>query len=69
MLLRVWFKVQPLKQSLIGREFRRRLKIALDENQIQVGIPQTILLNNTPDSARLGLNPTTAQGAIYNPPS
>jgi small conductance mechanosensitive channel len=69
MLIRVWFKVQPLKQSLIGREFRRRLKIALDENQIQVGIPQTILLNHSPDSARLGLNPTTAQGEIYNPPS
>jgi small conductance mechanosensitive channel len=69
MLLRVWFKVQPLKQSLIGREFRRRLKIALDENQIQVGIPQTILLNHSPDSTRLGLNPTTAQGEIYNPPS
>jgi small conductance mechanosensitive channel len=47
MLIRVWLKVKPLQQFPIGREFRRRLKIALDREKIRVGIPQTILLNSS----------------------
>jgi small conductance mechanosensitive channel len=52
MLIRVWFKVQPLQQWSVGREFRRRLKIALDQENIRVGVPQTILVDSDNGGAR-----------------
>lgn len=38
--IRVWIKTQPLKQWLVGREFRKRLKQSLDADGISIGIPQ-----------------------------
>lgn len=38
--LRIWIKTQPLQQWHVGREFRKRLKMALDAEGIQIGIPQ-----------------------------
>ena len=38
--IRVWIKTQPLKQWLVGREFRKRLKQSLDDQGISIGIPQ-----------------------------
>lgn len=38
--LRIWIKTQPLQQPHVGREFRRRLKQALDAEGISIGIPQ-----------------------------
>ncbi len=38
--IRVWIKTQPLQQWNVGREFRRRLKVALDERGISIGVPQ-----------------------------
>ncbi len=38
--IRVWIKTQPLQQWNVGREFRRRLKLAMDEQGISIGIPQ-----------------------------
>ncbi|MGV0029104.1 mechanosensitive ion channel family protein [Phormidesmis priestleyi] len=38
--LRVWIKTQPLQQWKVGREYRRRLKFALDEQGIEIGVPQ-----------------------------
>ncbi|GAP99283.1 potassium efflux system KefA protein / small-conductance mechanosensitive channel [Leptolyngbya sp. NIES-2104] len=37
--LRIWIKTQPLQQWHVGREFRKRLKNALDVEGIQIGIP------------------------------
>lgn len=37
--LRIWIKTQPLQQPQVGREFRRRLKQALDAEGISIGIP------------------------------
>ena len=39
----LWIKTQPLKQFIVGREFRRRLKLALDEENIAMGIPLRLL--------------------------
>ncbi len=39
-IIRVWIKTQPLKQWQVAREFRRRLKIALDESGISIPLPQ-----------------------------
>lgn len=39
-IIRVWIKTEPLKQWDVGREFRRRIKIALDKAGISIPIPQ-----------------------------
>ncbi len=39
-LIRVWIKTQPLQQWLVAREFRRRLKLALENEGISIGVPQ-----------------------------
>jgi small conductance mechanosensitive channel len=48
--IRVWIKTQPLQQWNVGREFRRRLKLALDSEGIEIGVPQQIFsLHETSD--------------------
>jgi moderate conductance mechanosensitive channel len=39
-IIRVWIKTQPLKQWVVAREFRRRLKVALDKAGISIPMPQ-----------------------------
>ncbi len=39
-IIRVWIKTQPLKQWNVAREFRRRLKVALDQAGISIPMPQ-----------------------------
>jgi moderate conductance mechanosensitive channel len=46
-VIRVWIKTAPLKQWGIARELRRRLKIAFDRHNIQIGIPQQVILENS----------------------
>lgn len=41
--LRIWIKTQPLQQWNVGREFRRRLKLAFDLQEIAIGIPRQSL--------------------------
>ena len=38
----VWIRTRPLKQFLVAREFRRRLRIAFDRAGIAIGVPQQI---------------------------
>jgi small conductance mechanosensitive channel len=45
-VIRVWIKTMPLKQWVIARELRRRLKIAFDRHNIQIGIPQQLWLES-----------------------
>ncbi|AFZ26777.1 small-conductance mechanosensitive channel [Cylindrospermum stagnale PCC 7417] len=46
-IIRVWIKTQPLKQWEVAREYRRRLKIALDQAGISMpALQQAIYLNN-----------------------
>lgn len=40
--LRTWIKTQPLQPAVVGREFRRRVKQALDAAGISIGIPQQV---------------------------
>ena len=44
-LIRLLIKTQPLQQWSVGRELRRRLKKAFDEQGIRIGIPQQIEFN------------------------
>ncbi|NJP18697.1 MAG: mechanosensitive ion channel family protein [Hydrococcus sp. CRU_1_1] len=40
MLIRIWIKTQPLQQWIVAREFRRRLKLAMKKEGIDIGTPQ-----------------------------
>lgn len=40
LMIRVWIKTLPLKQWDVGREFRRRLKIAFDQAGFSIPVPQ-----------------------------
>ncbi len=44
--VRLWIKTQPLKQWEVAREYRRRLKNAFDDANIDIGVPQQALLVN-----------------------
>jgi len=55
-MIRVWIKTQPLQQWSVAREYRRRLKLALDEEVISVGIPQQSILLRRAQSSRKNLN-------------
>jgi small conductance mechanosensitive channel len=47
-IIRVWIKTQPLKQWEVARQFRRRLKVALDEAGISIPMPQQeVWFNNS----------------------
>jgi small conductance mechanosensitive channel len=37
--LLIWIRTRPLKQFLVAREFRRRLRIAFDQAGIAIGVP------------------------------
>jgi small-conductance mechanosensitive channel len=50
LIIRVWFKTQPLKQWDVAREFRRRLKIALDKAGISISVPQQAIWVNDDQS-------------------
>lgn len=39
----LWLKTQPIQQFAVGREFRRRLKLAFDREGITIGIPRYLL--------------------------
>ena len=39
----LWLKTQPIKQFAVGREFRRRLKLALEREGIALGLSQHLL--------------------------
>ncbi len=45
-VIRTWIRTQPLKQWIVAREFRRRLKLAFDHHNIQIGMPQPALSGN-----------------------
>jgi small conductance mechanosensitive channel len=47
-MIRVWIKTQPLEQWNVAREYRRRLKLALDQQGISIGIPQQSILFKKP---------------------
>jgi len=37
MLIRIWIKTQPLQQWVVAREFRRRLKLRMEQEEITIG--------------------------------
>jgi small conductance mechanosensitive channel len=44
--IRIWIKTKPLEQWSVAREFRRRLKLALDAAGIAIGLPLPFGLPN-----------------------
>ena len=43
-MIRVWIKTEPLEQWNVAREFRRRVKIALDVAGVSIPVPQQQIL-------------------------
>jgi moderate conductance mechanosensitive channel len=39
MLIRIWIKTEPLEQWVVAREFRRRLKLIMEQEGIAIGTP------------------------------
>jgi moderate conductance mechanosensitive channel len=39
----IWIRTRPLKQFLVAREFRRRLRMAFEQEGIAIGVPQQVL--------------------------
>ncbi len=58
MLIRTWIKTQPLQQWSVAREFRRRLKIAMEKEGIAIGVPQQSVVSSDLD---INLNPLEIQ--------
>jgi small-conductance mechanosensitive channel len=42
-VLRVWIDTQPLQQWPAGREFRLRVRLAFEQNHIEIGKPQQVV--------------------------
>ncbi|MUG91360.1 mechanosensitive ion channel [Scytonema sp. UIC 10036] len=42
MLMRVWIQTTPMQQWSVGREFRLRVRLAFEVNNIQIGGPQLL---------------------------
>ncbi len=40
LLIRIWLETHPLQQFTVGREFRYRMRLALEEHGIGIGMPQ-----------------------------
>ena len=45
-MIRLWIKTAPLEQWNVARELRRRLKIAFDQSESRIGVPQQIWLKH-----------------------
>ena len=57
----IWIRTQPLKQYAVGREFRRRLRLALEQAHITIGIPQQNITSGPED---YGLTAEMDAGAL-----
>jgi small conductance mechanosensitive channel len=69
-MVRLWIKTQPLKQWEVAREYRRRLKLAFDEADIPIGVPQQALSLSNADEIEdelAQLQQKTASKPIENP--
>ena len=69
--LRALYKVQPKSQFALGREFNRRIKLAMDAAQIEIPSPQrTLTFSQGPVEVRLTgehASPAPASAAPANP--
>ena len=64
-LIRTWIKTKPLEQWSVAREFRRRLKLALDDAGISIGLPQQSLwFKNALETEKNGNGTSEAHRAI-----
>lgn len=49
--IRIWIRTRPLRQFWVAREFRRRLRLAFEQEGITIGIPQQVFTGLTPETA------------------
>ncbi|WP_445627464.1 mechanosensitive ion channel domain-containing protein [Nostoc sp. DSM 114167] len=56
MLVRVWIKTAAMEQWRVGREFRLRVRLAFEANNIEIGRPQRISYNTNLDGSSSSLS-------------
>jgi small-conductance mechanosensitive channel len=62
-IIKVMFKTLPLKQWDVGREFRRRVKIAFDEKGIEIPFPHvTLYMGEAENKGKLVVETKTTSG-------
>jgi small-conductance mechanosensitive channel len=49
-IVKLWIKTRPLEQWKVAREYRRRLKLAFDQADIPLPLPQQVLWVKSPSS-------------------
>ncbi len=62
MLIRVWLKTQPAQQWNVGREFRRRVRVAFDKNNVEIGKPQQDLWEKSKPAHNGSTDGNSAEG-------
>lgn len=60
--LLLWIRTRPLKQFLVAREFRRRLRLAFEEEGIAIGVPQQVFTGPAPTEAPTDAERLTSPG-------
>ncbi|NJN21783.1 MAG: mechanosensitive ion channel family protein, partial [Leptolyngbya sp. RL_3_1] len=60
-IIRMWIQTQPLKQWDVAREYRRRLKAALDQAGIPIGVPQQQVMIVTPETPTVPMSARSGQ--------
>lgn len=60
--LLLWIRTRPLKQFLVAREFRRRLRLAFEEEGIAIGVPQQVFTGPAPTEALTDAERLTSPG-------
>ncbi|AFY67860.1 mechanosensitive ion channel family protein [Geitlerinema sp. PCC 7407] len=61
--IRLWIQTKPLEQWNVAREYRRRLKQALDQAGISIGVPQQSLWLWSLDRRKSMVDPDHANGS------
>ncbi|MEB3291429.1 MAG: mechanosensitive ion channel family protein [Leptolyngbya sp.] len=55
--LLLWIRTRPLQQFAVAREFRRRLRLALGQEGIAIGVPQQVFLGDASPATENPLAP------------
>ena len=60
--LLLWIRTRPLQQFLVAREFRRRLRLAFEQEDIAIGVPQQVFTGQSGPEAMTDTGGFTSSG-------
>jgi len=65
LLIKAFFKTQPLKQWTVAREYRRRLKNAFDREQIEIPFPHRTVYHRVEEPLAVLVGEDAARGSVH----